>query len=217
MVDMRTINNVENELESILVQLASEALQQAKAYAGADSYDFLDEAQAAGVTPDAFLAHKVQHVMSRGEVFCELAHLNSDMSDRTRLALIDIERELSAIRSRPYAHVYCIYHAYDVGDQQVYVCRESGNIDAKEAALYLQFQAEAFYGESAMLSNLGIAALLIEYYGFQHWHATAPCTSIDMYSEREHACYPEYYGALMENKDLYREGLKDSMKCHLRS
>lgn len=217
MVDMTTINNVENELESILVQLASEALQQAKAYAGADSYDFLDEAQEAGVTPDEFLAHKVQHVMSRGEVFCELAHLNSDMSDRTRHALIDIERELSAIRSRPYAHVYCIYHAYDVGDQHVYVRRESGSIDAKEAALYLQFQAEAFYGEGAMLSNLGIAALLIEYYGFQHWRATAPCIFIDMYSDREHASYPDHYRELMENKDLYREGLKYSMKCHLRT
>ena len=216
MVAMMTITHVENELESILVQLASEALQQAKAYAGADSYDFLTEAQEAGVTPDEFLARAVQHVMSRGEVFCELAHLDSDMSDRTRHALIDIEQELSAIRSRPYAHVYCIYHAYDVGDLHVYVRRESGNIDAKEAALYLQFQAEAFYGESAMLSNLGIAALLIEHYGFQHWRATAACIFIDMYSEREHASYPQHYRALMENKELYREGLKSSMECHLR-
>ena len=191
MVAMMTITHVENELESILVQLASEALQQAKAYAGADSYDFLTEAQEAGVTPDEFLARAVQHVMSRGEVFCELAHLDSDMSDRTRHALVDIERELSAIRSRPYAHVYCIY-------------------------LYLQFQAEAFYGESAMLSNLGIAALLIEHYGFQHWRATAACIFIDMYSEREHASYPQHYRALMENKELYREGLKSSMECHLR-
>lgn len=93
--------------------------------------------------------------------------------------------QLVAELEQKRAKIFCITHHYDVGDQNVYVRRITGDIDAKRAAIYCQFKAEEWLGEKKLLTNLGVAALLVTFYGYQHTSITDICTVIDMYIERE--------------------------------
>lgn len=111
---------------------------------------------------------------------------------------------------------YRISHRYDIGDQAVYINRREGDVDAKRAALYCQFMCEEWFGGGSILTNLGIAALLVAFYGFRHT-ASVPdeaCTSIDMYSDREAACGDLYF-ELMKDESLRRDGLKEYMAPHI--
>lgn len=209
------MNEMNNGLESTVIQLASETLMRARHYANSPANDFAVEAHAAGVTPEDFRARIIRSAIARGEVLCELAHYDNDMSDHARHTLNEVEQDFAKVRVNQNTDLYCICHGYDVGDQRIFIRRESGNVDARGAALYLQFKAEEFFGDEVILSNLGIAALLIQHYGFKHGAATDNCNIIDMYSDRERVCDTAYYEALMENKDLHREGLKDFMTFHL--
>lgn len=108
----------------------------------------------------------------------------------------------------------CITHHYDIGDQRVFLRRVAGTVDAKRAALYLQFRCEEWFGTSKMLTNLGIASLLVTHYGFQHAPATEVCSVIDMYSDREAAC-GGLSAELVRDLSLYREGIREAMIPHL--
>lgn len=94
-----------------------------------------------------------------------------------------------------------ITHHYDIGNQDVFVERRTGDVDPLRAALYCQFQSEEWFDESSALTNLGIAAMLVMHYGFRQAAATDDCQMIDMYSEREAACGPQR-GALMAEISL---------------
>lgn len=110
---------------------------------------------------------------------------------------------------------YCIYHAYDLGDQRVYLASSDSAINAKNVALFLQFNAELFFGESAWLSNQGIADLMCQFYGFHLCDPTGSAETIDMYSDREFATTSSIYGPLMADPALQRDGLQEKMRDYI--
>jgi hypothetical protein len=112
--------------------------------------------------------------------------------------------------------IYRIFHSYDLGDQSVYIFQANSQVNAKEAALYLQFKAEEYFGSDAWLSNLGLAALMIQFYGFQQCALTNNCEQINMYSDRERACTSEIYQSLISKKELHRENIQHQLKFYLR-
>lgn len=113
------------------------------------------------------------------------------------------------------ADVYCIFHAYVVGER-VYVARGDALVEAKEAALFIQFTAEAFC-EDAWLSNQAIVKLMIAHYGFKLTHSVANAELIDMYSDREFATTIEIYEPLMSKPELQRNELSEQIKLLLLS
>jgi uncharacterized cysteine cluster protein YcgN (CxxCxxCC family) len=109
--------------------------------------------------------------------------------------------------------IYCIEHFYDMGDQRIYIKRVSGDIDAKRAAIYCQFKCEEWFGSEKMLTNLGVASLLITFYGYQHYRM-APGTKIDMHADRVFFC-GDNYKELIGDQTLYREKLREYMESHV--
>lgn len=103
------------------------------------------------------------------------------------------------------------------GDQSVYLAHATNPpiADARRAAVYLQFRSEELYGEGAMLTNLGVAALLVQFYGFMPAARVANPVEIDLYDEREAMCEPGLYEPLMADKSLWRKGLKEAMYPHV--
>jgi len=71
--------------------------------------------------------------------------------------------------------------AQPIGDQGVTVQAPAG-FDARRAALYVQFKAEEWFGDDKMVTNLGIAAALVAFYGCKHAAKTRFGESIDMYA-----------------------------------
>lgn len=117
--------------------------------------------------------------------------------------ITEIESEIAADKQKNY----CVKHHYDIGDQQVFVRRVRGDVDPVKAAVYMQLLCEEWFGKSKMLTNLGVASLLVTFYGFQHGAATPLCTEIDMYFEREKR--------FIADASLHREGLRDAMAPHV--
>ena len=109
--------------------------------------------------------------------------------------------------------VYRIFHAMDLGDFSVFVSPKDGAPDTRRAALYCQFKAEEWFGVEVMLSNLGIASLLVQFYDHQQAprvQGLHPEWFIDLYSDREAACGQEWR-ELMADQSLVRPGLKRAM------
>lgn len=113
------------------------------------------------------------------------------------------------------ADVYCISHAYVVGER-VFVARGDALVEAKEAALFIQFTAEACC-EDAWLSNQAIVNLMISNYGFKPTHFIANAELIDMYSDREFATTIEIYEQLMSKPELQRNELPEQIKLLLQT
>lgn len=99
-----------------------------------------------------------------------------------------------------------ITHHYDIGNQDVFVERRTGDVDPKRAAIYCQFTAEKVAGDREVM-NLGIAAALIAFYGFVHC-AECECPTVDLYKDREAFCGPGH-AELMADASLHREGLEE--------
>lgn len=112
------------------------------------------------------------------------------------------------------SEVICITHAYDIGDQREYVRRVSGEVDAKRAALFCQFSAEEWFGESTSLSNQCIASALVSFYGFVQTAPGESAKEIDMHFDREAACGNEYR-ALVSDEALHREGLRSFIEPYV--
>jgi len=108
-----------------------------------------------------------------------------------------------------------ITHHYDIGDQDVYVEHPTGEVDGRRVALYCWFKASEWFGDAALVSNLGIASLMVAFYGFQHC-AKRYSTTVDLYADTE-SCVGEEYKALMQDGTLYREGLREAMAPHVTS
>jgi hypothetical protein len=109
--------------------------------------------------------------------------------------------------------VYCIEHFYDMADQRIYIKRVTGDIDAKRAAIYCQFMCEEWFGPEKTLTNLGVASLLITFYGYQHYMAV-PGTTIDMYADRAEYC-GEKYQQIIDDASLHRKRLYEFMVPHV--
>ena len=64
-----------------------------------------------------------------------------------------------------------------------------------------------------MLTNLGVASLLVTFYGYQHAAETNICTTIDMHHDRDSSCRDLL--SFMNEPSLHREGLRDVMSPHV--
>lgn len=109
------------------------------------------------------------------------------------------------------AQSYMIKHYYDIGDQSVTVRAPQG-FDARRAAMYLQFHAEEWFGEDALVSNLGIASALVTFYGCKHAARNTSSQVIDMHDDREE--WPDA-DTLMADQALHRDGLREFLGVHL--
>jgi hypothetical protein len=125
--------------------------------------------------------------------------------------IAEMTKEIEADCSDETDRTFRITHRYDLGNQDVYVMRRTGDVNPLRAALYCQFKCEEWLEhESFEMTNLGIAAMLVMHYGFRQAPATDACTTIDMHSDREKACGQPYY-ELMADPSLHREGLREAM------
>lgn len=125
------------------------------------------------------------------------------------LTVEGLEEELT----RAADQAFRIFHHYDVGNQAVYIRRQSGSADVRRAAAYIQTMAGKWFGVNADLGNLAIASALVAFYGCQHWSETSLCQQIDMYSVRS---------SLFDRSDqigldtmLQREGLREYIARHV--
>lgn len=119
-----------------------------------------------------------------------------------------VEDELKAEGKK----VFRITHHYDIGNQDVYVEHPTGAVDGRRVALYLWFKAWDWFGSAVLISNLGIAAVMVAFYGFRHC-ATHPCsTTVDLYFDAEGF---RGYDELMSDPSLHREGLREVMAPHV--
>ena len=107
---------------------------------------------------------------------------------------------------------FVIHHYYDIGDQRVAVQAPYGS-DSRRAAIYLQLKAEEWFGDSASVSNLGIAAALVAFYGCTHGVRSEHEEHIDMYTDRSAMLCD--YANLISDPSLVREGLRDFLARHL--
>jgi hypothetical protein len=110
------------------------------------------------------------------------------------------------------ANTFRIHHHYHMGDQGATIQAPHG-LDTKRAAVYLQFQAETWFGDEVTLTNRGIAAALVSFYGCKQTAHSRYAEDLDMYSEREKLC-PQYK-ELMADVSFMRDGLKAFLKDHL--
>ena len=109
--------------------------------------------------------------------------------------------------------VYRIFHAMDLEDFSVFVAPKDGAPDTRRAALYCQFKAEEWFGDEVMLSNLGVASLLVQFYSHEQaprLRDLRPEWFIDLYGDREAVC-GRPWRELMADQSLARQGLKRAM------
>lgn len=110
----------------------------------------------------------------------------------------------------PFVPVYRIFHGLELGDFSVYVAPLVGAPDTRRAALYCQFKAEEWFGVEVVLSNLGVASLLVQFYDHEQAPRLPELGSkyyIDLYGDREAAC-GQQWRELMADESLARPGLK---------
>ena len=117
----------------------------------------------------------------------------------------------------PYdAQNYMIRHHYDVGDQGVSVMAPD-NLDVKRAAVYIQFQAEEWFGIETPVSNLGIAAALVKFYGCKHARRNTQGNVIDMFHDREEMCRESWSSSssVTDDVSLHRDGLREFIRSYI--
>jgi hypothetical protein len=110
------------------------------------------------------------------------------------------------------ANIFRIHHHYHMGDHGVKI-QAPHDLDTKRVAVYIQFQAENWFGLEVTVTNTGIAAALVSFFGCKHVPYCQHAVDLDMYSAREKLC-PKY-NELMADASLMREGLNSFLKEHL--
>jgi hypothetical protein len=137
-------------------------------------------------------------------------------------AVLQHPAELEWLREEPQmgqhaAAIVRIRHYYDVGDQDVFVFPTGASApDTRRAALYCQFKCEEWFGEVCMLSNLGVAALLVAFYGHQQAPRLMDAPTVDMHEDREALiCNSNAWRELVADPALAREGLQAAMKPYV--
>lgn len=126
-------------------------------------------------------------------------------------ALSDAEvDQLEAECAEEREHYFKIAHRYDIGDQAVYLARGTSEIDIRRAAAYIVVMAEEWFG-NVLVSNLGVAAALVQCYGFHHSAKTSICNDIDLYEIVSAVGYSSVKG----DPRLRREGLREAITPHV--
>lgn len=110
------------------------------------------------------------------------------------------------------AETFLIHHRYDIGDQGVTIKAPKG-LDARRAAIYMQFWAEEWFGVEKMVTNLGVAAALVALYGCKQCPRNKYGEAINMHDDREAACGTAK--DLMADESLKREGLRELLAAHI--
>lgn len=110
--------------------------------------------------------------------------------------------------------VYRITHHYNIGNQDVYVEDPTGEVDGKRIALYCWYKACDWFGTGALISDLGIASVMVSFYGFRHCATHPFSTTVDLYHDAE-GIGAENYQALMNDASLHRDGLREAMAPHI--
>ena len=87
------------------------------------------------------------------------------------------------------------------------------NLDVKRAAIYIQFRAEEWFGDEKYVTNLGIAAALVTFYGCKQSPRNNRGEVIDMHHDREAMCRDA--STLMADTSLHREGLREFLSVHI--
>ena len=122
--------------------------------------------------------------------------------DLTPDDVLETEEQLAAEK----ASKFCISHFYDIGDQRVFIQSNGGDVDIVRAAVYCEAMCGEWFGHARMLSNLGVAALLVMFYGCKHIAVLDSYTSIDMHKDVERLARD-----VMADPSLVREGMKQAM------
>ena len=110
------------------------------------------------------------------------------------------------------AQNYLIKHHYDSGDQGVSVIAPD-NLDVKRAAIYIQLKAEEWFGDEVSVSNLGIAAALVTFYGCKHARRNIRGNVIDMFHDPEEMCRIAWTSSSLNS--LHRDGLREFISPHI--
>ncbi len=108
--------------------------------------------------------------------------------------------------------IYRITHHYDIGNQDVYVEDPTGEVDGRRVALYLWFKACEWFGYEKLISNLGIASVMVTSYGFRHCAVHPFPSTVDLYADAEGFAGKE---ELMSDAALHRDGLKEALAPHV--
>ena len=109
--------------------------------------------------------------------------------------------------------IYRITHHYQLGNQDVFV---RSSEDPTDAAIYCQFVAETLPVEKPenIVSNLGIAAALVQFYGCFHSAASHDAVTIDMHVDREARC-GDWWIKHEHDSPLARDGLAEYLQAHV--
>lgn len=120
--------------------------------------------------------------------------------------------KLAAVKLGADASTFLVEHQFDNGDRGVSIKAPLG-FDARRAAVYIQLSAERWFGPEKQVSNLGIAAALVSFYGCRHAARNLRGEVIDMFTDRDTACRRSR--ELLAGASLARPGLRDFVASHL--
>ncbi|MGF6996826.1 hypothetical protein [Paraburkholderia sp. GAS32] len=105
------------------------------------------------------------------------------------------------------SNVYRITHYYQIGDQDVYVTDPTGEKNGKEIAAYIFGWACEWHGHGNLISNLGIAAMMVQFYGFIHCAKDEDATTVDMYWD----CQGNDFLTILNNETYERNTLRKAV------
>lgn len=105
---------------------------------------------------------------------------------------------------------FFIRHYYDAGDLGISVAAPD-DLDVRRAAIYIELMAEKWFGDDTCVTNLGIAAALVSFYGCKQAPRNDHGQVIDMHHDREEMCGQDLIAA----SDLYRDGLREFLSAHV--
>jgi hypothetical protein len=105
------------------------------------------------------------------------------------------------------ARRFRIHHHYDIGDQSVYVESKSGEVDVPLAAAFIVAKTQEWWG-NVLVSNLGVAAALVEFYGCEHMATATAHIEVDLYDQSR-------YSAAVGAPELERAGLRAYLRRHV--
>lgn len=78
-----------------------------------------------------------------------------------------------------------VFHSYDIGDRDIYIQSSETEDSLLDKCAYMQYAIENKLGEGADLQNLGVANVLVKYFGCESAARDKDATPIDLYCARE--------------------------------
>lgn len=143
---------------------------------------------------------------------CRDGYCNECGSDYT---VVPIDGAVEGEKLPCDAQNYLIKNCFDIGDQGVSVMAPD-NLDVKRAAIYIQLKAEEWFGDEETVSNLGIAAALVTFYGCKQGRRNIEGNIIDMFHDREEMCRVAWTSSsLKDDPSLQRDGLREFLGAHI--